>query len=151
MPATPSPPLLRTPPADDRAACVVDLGKGAFSCSTCGIARISGERNLSAHLSGRRHRAFSVAAASETALEDLESMNVWLARLSLHPAPSKTQARLSLRAVHINLFDLVAERFQPVFATVRELRAYTLREKLVFPKSAAKEGGALRVFLRKMF
>jgi hypothetical protein len=78
-------------------------------------------------------------------------MNSWLVRLGMDPTVSKTQARAALRKVHINLFDLIEERMKPVFGSVRELRAYTLREKKVFPKAAAKEGGVLKVFLRKLF
>jgi len=88
---------------------------------------------------------------AEAALDDLARMNGWLLRLGHKVAPSKTQARLALRHIHVNLFDLLAERDGPVFGTVFGLRAYTLAEKLVFPKTAAKEGGALRVFLRHLF
>lgn len=124
---------------------------GSLICMLCKTGVMFKGPLLTSHLRGRRHLAHVAALEAEAALADLARMNGWLLRFGYEVAPSKTQARLALRRIHVNLFDLLAERDGPVFSTVFGLRAYTLAEKVVFPKTAAKEGGALRVFLRHLF
>jgi hypothetical protein len=125
---------------------------GPLACALCGV-HATCEAQLAAHLAGKRHRNASLrqlAARAETALADLDTLNGWLHRLGRPGEGSKTQAREALQRVHINIHDLVEERFQPVFATVSELAAYTLDRQKVFPKWAAKQDGALRLFLRPL-
>eukprot|EP00291_Cryptomonas_curvata_P018961 CAMPEP_0172169074 /NCGR_PEP_ID=MMETSP1050-20130122/10501_1 /TAXON_ID=233186 /ORGANISM="Cryptomonas curvata, Strain CCAP979/52" /LENGTH=114 /DNA_ID=CAMNT_0012840087 /DNA_START=253 /DNA_END=594 /DNA_ORIENTATION=+ len=57
--------------------------------------------------------------------DELDRLNLWLAKLDLEPQPTRSRAVDALRAVHINLFDLLAERFDRRWATVRELRRYS--------------------------
>ena len=82
---------------------------------------------------------------------DLDQLNLWLAKLGLEPQPNKSRAIGALRDVHINLFDLLADRFDRRWATVRELRRYSVDKGLIYPLQAAKQSGeGLRVFLRPL-
>ena len=82
-------------------------------------------------------------------------VNGWVAPyrwpVKLPEEASTTAARAALKRVHINIFDLVSERFEPVFASVKELRTYTTKNSKIFPKAAAKKDGALKLFLRVLF
>jgi hypothetical protein len=83
--------------------------------------------------------------------DDLGQLNSWLAKLGLEPQPTRTRAADALRAVHINLLDLLAERPDRRWATVRELRRYSVEQGLVYPLEAAKRSGeGLRAFLRPL-
>jgi hypothetical protein len=73
------------------------------------------------------------------------------AGLALPEETSTTAARAELKRVHINIFDLVEERFEPVFPSVKELHTYTTKNGKIFPKAAAKKDGALKLFLRVLF
>ena len=72
-------------------------------------------------------------------------------RGAFEPSQITTAARAALKRVHINIFDLMSERFEPVFASVKELRTYTTKNGKIFPKAAAKKDGALKLFLRVLF
>lgn len=125
-------------------------------CALCGV-RASSAAQLQPHLLGRRHakaerraNAPAFAAQAGALLEDLEHMNGWLVRLGHEEAESKTAARRELRKIHINIYDLVENRLEPVFETIPELRKYSVKQGKVFYREAAKEEG-LRNFLRRFF
>lgn len=79
--------------------------------------------------------------------DDLDHLNGYLRKFNLQPAASKTAAAKALRAINVNIFDLVSDETPKVFKSVRELGAYTIKNKKVFPRKKAKSEG-LRVFLR---
>ena len=91
------------------------------------------------------------AARAEAALGDLPTLNAWLAGLGLPGAETVADARRELKKVLINIYDLVEERYQPVFTSVRELAAYTIQEEKIFSLKRAKESGQLKLFLRGLF
>ena len=133
--------------AERRASGATDL-----TCDLCGV-RVTGASEMAHHKKGKRHRAKlrEFAARAEEALDDLATLNRWLVKLSLPEESSKTAARAAVKSVHINIFDLVEERFEPVFPSVKELLAYTRKNDKFFPKQQAKEGGVLKLFLRVFF
>jgi hypothetical protein len=110
-------------------------------------------RVLEAHRRGKRHRAKlgEFAARAEEALTNLDPLHRWLVKLALPEETSTTAARAALKRVHINIFDLVSERFEPVFPSVKELRAYTTKNGKIFSKDSAKKDGVLKLFLRVLF
>ena len=85
--------------------------------------------------------------SANACFDDLEKLNTWLLQFRIEPQPSKTKAVAALREVHINIYDLLAERFSKRFATVRELRSYSQENDKIFPRTQAKAEG-LRCFLR---
>ena len=129
-------------------------GRGAsgLTCELCGV-RATSRRDLEAHRRGKRHRAKlgEFAARAEEALTNLDTLNRWLVKLALPEETSTTAARAALKRVHINIFDLVSERFEPVFPSVKELRAYTTKNGKIFSKDSAKKDGVLKLFLRVLF
>ncbi len=104
------------------------------------------------HLQGKRHlqslRIQRLASLAEEVLDDLAQMNRMLQKLGKPTELSKTQARAAMRKIHINIFDLIEGRLQ-IFPTVWKLRAYSIKNKLIFPLSEAKAEGNLKAFLRK--
>jgi len=92
-----------------------------------------------------QERAANFAAADHS----LERLNGFLARLGRAEEPSKTKARKALRSVMINIYDLVDGQ-DVVFATLAELRDYTIAGRLFFPRGLAKSAG-MRDFLRVIF
>ena len=127
-------------------------GATGLTCELCGV-RASSRRDLENHMKGKRHRdkLREFAARAEEALTDLDTLNRWLVKLGLPEAASTTTARAALRRLHINIFDLVSERFEPVFPSVKELRTYTKKHGKFFPKDAAKKDGVLKLFLLVLF
>ena len=99
----------------------------------------------------RRAHVAEFAATAEAALGDLPTLNAWLAGLDLPVAETVGEARRELKKVLINIYDLVEERYEPVFDSVRELAAYTFQEEKIFPLTQAKGGGQLKLFLRGLF
>ena len=104
-----------------------------------------------------RHMRVLVAHLQEEAIaqanagfDDLDQLNRWLSCFGMKEQPSKSKAVSALRGVHINIYDLVAERYEKRFASVQELRRYSRKAKLIFPLSQAKAEG-LRCFLRPLF
>ena len=95
--------------------------------------------------------ADAFATRAEEALDDLATLNRWLSKLGLGEEDSKTKARAALQKVHINIYDLVNERCEPVFSTVKELAVYSKKNKKIFSKERAKQDGALKPFLRRLF
>jgi len=76
----------------------------------------------------------------------LERINELLAGLGRPPAPSKNQARLALKGVFINIYDLIDGLFDMQHESCNALSKYTKRNKLYFPRQQAKAEG-LRYFL----
>ena len=105
-------------------------------------------RVLVAHL---QEEAIAQAIAQANAgFDDLDQLNRWLSCFGMEEQPSKTKAVSALRGVHINIYDLVAERYEKRFTSVHKLRRYSRKAKLIFPLSQAKAVG-LRCFLRPLF
>ena len=78
----------------------------------------------------------------------LKQLNDILVALGGMAVTSMTQVRKALKtARHINIYDLLAGRFERSFTDFREFRTYTKENKLIFPRDEAKDGG-LRLFLR---
>ena len=78
-------------------------------------------------------------------------MNSYLKQFGEPAASSKKKAKAALSKIHINIFDLIEEKFSAVFKTVGELRDYSITNDKIFPKELAKEDGELRYFLRYFF
>ena len=91
------------------------------------------------------------AEKAERALQDLDKLNTWLVRLGRQAEETAAKARASLKRVNVNIYDLVNDRLEPVFATVAELRNYTKKNNKIFPLQSAKADGLLRLFLRPLF
>ena len=89
---------------------------------------------------------------ANTSLSSLETMNGWLKRFGCAEVETVDEARNELSKIHINIYDLVENRFSPVFKTVSELLKYSVEEGKIFPLKAAKDSHlALRMFLRQLF
>jgi hypothetical protein len=116
------------------------LGASGLTCELCGV-RATSRRDLDNHTKGKRHRAKlgEFAARAEEALTNLDTLNRWLVKLALPEETSTTAARAALKRVHINIFDLVSERFEPVFPSVKELRTYTTKNGKIFPKNTSSK------------
>ncbi len=84
---------------------------------------------------------------ANSCFDNLEQLNTWLMKFRMEPQTSKKKAVAALKEVHINIYDLLAERFEKKFATVSELRSYSQKNDLIFPREKAKAEG-LRCFLR---
>jgi hypothetical protein len=112
------------------------------------------------HMQSRKHaqrvdhlaRSKVVATAAEAALQSLPKLNAWRERLLPGSQPFTTlhEARTALHRVHINLYDLVEERFKPVFRSVDELSEYSKKRGLIFPLNEAKNEKNLKLFLRPL-
>ena len=128
----------------------------AHVCELCGVSARSAA-HLQQHVNGRRHKQAvrraevpEFASQAEASLNSLEAMNEWLKRLGHDEAESKSAARRELREIHINIYDLVEDRLEPIFDTVPELRRYSLKQGKIFPRKEAKQSDSeLRVFLRR--
>lgn len=110
----------------------------------------------------RRHMRLlqeSAGDSVEEALDDLDQMNGFLRSLGRLPQPSKTQAQRILSQIYVNIWDFEAhisvwgfdgQAYDSEFETLRDLRRYTKRNRLFFPKNEAKTTG-YNVFLRNCF
>jgi len=98
----------------------------------------------------RRLEDEAMAARLEGKLENLEALNSWLRKLGRKEEDSPAAARMALKRVHINLYDLEAGRFKRIFTNVDDLAEYSRENHLIFPKDAAKADGLLRLFLRPL-
>lgn len=129
-----------------------DHGTAVLTCDLCNV-RATSRSDLANHLRGKRHgsKLREFAERAEQALDDLATLNRWLAKLRLPEEDNTAHARAALKLVHINIFDLVEERFEPIFPSVKELFAYSKKNKKFFPRATAKSGGVLKLFLRVMF
>eukprot|EP00762_Andalucia_godoyi_P007506 ANDGO_00773.mRNA.1 hypothetical protein CAOG_03730 len=99
--------------------------------------------------SGEERRALNakVEAQFTAKTRTLEGCNKLLGDFGLPPCESITKARAELAKIHINIYDLVAGRFDKVHKSVPALRKYSVDNGLIFPKQQAKSQG-LRDFLR---
>ena len=79
---------------------------------------------------------------------NIEELNRHEKALGLPVSSSVTQARKQLATVHINIFDLVAQRYV-VHKSVIALAYYTQKNHLFFPLEKAK-ADELRFFLRQL-
>lgn len=121
-------------------------------CNLCNVAYAT-RAELREHFETEEHEAKmrEFAARAEEALQDLEKLNTWLVRLGRQAEETAAKARASLKRVNVNIYDLVNDRLEPVFATVAELRNYTKKNNKIFPLQSAKADGLLRLFLRPLF
>jgi len=131
---------------------------------SCGLVLGAGESPLEVLRRHARHRLWRPATlrkwerlllpllqvVAESAFDSLTSMNKWLIGLGLPPATSKSEAHKLLRGVYINIYDLLAERYDRKCSSLAALRKYTHQHRLYYPLAQAKNEG-LRVFLRKLF
>lgn len=85
---------------------------------------------------------------AESMLKDRSSMNALLVKLGLPEEPSATKARAAVAALFINIYDFVNGE-PKTFGSLAELRAYTRKNALVFPRQVAKDQG-MRVLLKKL-
>lgn len=100
----------------------------------------------------RKHKQIlqeEVAYNVEEQLNDLDFMNFVLDKFGYAPENSKRRARDALSGLYINIYDFEAEIYYD-HGSLRNLREYTLRKKLVYPREEAKENG-FKVFLKKLF
>jgi hypothetical protein len=98
----------------------------------------------------RKHMAVLTDRLHERANEnfnDLSQLNFWLSKFGIDQQESKYKAVTLLRNVHINIYDLLEERYEKRFATVNQLRKYSMGADLIFPRVDAKAEG-LQCFLR---
>ncbi|KAH9261056.1 hypothetical protein BASA82_000082 [Batrachochytrium salamandrivorans] len=119
--------------------------KRVFPCKMCNLV-FDTAKLLREHHKSLEHSDLVLKA--NQGFESLDQMNVWLQGLILPMAESKTQARLALKKVHINISDLVRGKYEMCHPTVSDLRRYTIQNGMIFPKHKAKSEG-LKVFLRK--
>lgn len=116
------------------------------------------------HLGGAKHArrveldkcisgAAGVAGEVNAGACSLEKLNEWLVKLRMGAKETVAEAKRELKAVHVNIFDLVREDAPRVFPTRWQLAKYTLKSGKIFPKERAKanDGEGLRMFLRKMY
>jgi hypothetical protein len=85
---------------------------------------------------------------ANSAFENLEKLNYWLAQFHVPAQPSKTKAVAELKKIHINIYDLLDGRFHNFFKKCGDLLRYTRKRKLFYPLESAKAMG-LKAFLRK--
>lgn len=130
-----------------------------LECRLCRLSFATEAERLS-HLNTRRHieaawrraEAPEFAVRANTSLSSLETMNEWLKRFGCAEVETVEEARDELSKIHINIYDLVENRFSPVFKTVSQLSKYSVEEGKIFPLKAAKDSHlALRMFLRQLF
>jgi hypothetical protein len=121
-------------------------------CNLCNVTCAT-RAELREHFETEEHAAKmqEFAARAEEALQDLDKLNTWLFRLGRQAEETAAKARASLKRVNVNIYDLVNDRLEPVFATVAELRNYTKKNNKIFPLQSAKADGLLRLFLRPLF
>ena len=141
--------------------CAAALHTGDSAAHTCSLCDVHATfaAQLQCHLNGRRHakavrraEAPEFAARAEASLDSLETMNNWLKRLGYENAASKSAARRELQQIHINIYDLVNNRLEPVFETVPQLRKYSQKQDKIFPLEEAKESAQLlKLFLRHFY
>ena len=97
-------------------------------------------------------------SANEVLSDDfrkIDKLNAYLALFDLPPAPSVTKAVAALKAINVNIFDLLSARLTGtaprVHATVHDLAEYTFANHLVYPKALAKASSdEIKVFLHKL-
>ncbi|CEP03779.1 unnamed protein product (mitochondrion) [Plasmodiophora brassicae] len=77
-------------------------------------------------------------------------LNSWLLALNLGTATSTTEALQRLQSVHVNIYDLLENRFI-THESATALAKYSKRNGLIFPKRVADKSPALRLFLRPMY
>ena len=131
------------------------IGEAAapLHCDLCNV-RVRHSNQFQQHLQGHRHahsvRSQLITRRAEEVLGDLSEMNSLLLQLGQPEQRSKVRARAALQQIYINIYDLIEGRLK-VFTNRWNLRAYTLKSRLIFPLEQAKAGGALKHFLRVIF
>jgi len=91
----------------------------------------------------------SVAVSVEQKLENLKYLNDILAELCMPEEYSIRQAKKAIRRININIYDFEAGVLK-IHKSLGDLRFYSRKNKLVYPKKLAKENG-YKVFLKKLF
>jgi len=91
----------------------------------------------------------AMMAHAESAFNSLQRLNEWLIGFSYPAESSVKKARAILRTIHINIFDLLENRFDKRHDSLRALQHYTRKHGRYYPLSKAKNDG-LREFLRPM-
>lgn len=100
-------------------------------------------------LLGKIEGVRSEAAAFMSADHSLETMNRWLTSLGEEAQPTKTQARAVLATIHVCIYDLMANKFDRRFASVKMLSIFCYSNDAVFPLGEAKaHPDRIKVFLR---
>lgn len=124
-----------------------------YTCHVCNV-RLRGKEAWQEHLNSTAHRESVAAFAEEAedALGDLDTLNRFREALLPHCAPfqSVAEGHAALGPININIFDLIEERFKPVFSDVDALAEYFIRNGRVFPLREAKADGNLKIFLRHL-
>jgi hypothetical protein len=127
-----------------------DTPSDSFLCNLCNK-RFLNEANFQEHVKGKRHqrRVGRVVKEANLAFNKLDTLNAWLVKLKKEsPQKSCTAAIKILKKIHVNIFDLVEERYI-VHKSVEALARYTIENNLFFPRRNAKSEG-LRCFLREL-
>ncbi|ODH12931.1 hypothetical protein ACO22_07772 [Paracoccidioides brasiliensis] len=88
---------------------------------------------------------------------DTDDINCWhrlCIAVDIDPLPQTIKAcKKEIKGVHVNLVDLVDNTTRQqarLFASVDELRAYTINNSKYFPKESAYAGGVLKYLLREI-
>ncbi len=124
--------------------------------------RMVGERISDGGVAGAEHEHGDAAGDNDN---ELDMLNTWLVRFGKERAETKTKAKHSLRAIYVNIVDLMevfnnfggnpsVQDFEvvPKFNTLRELRDYSKQNDKIYSKKRLKaEHRELRPLLRKMY
>lgn len=123
---------------------------------------VTDEDTAAAHLGMRRHMAAVKRAADVKASHDIFASDERLVALVKKLAPDEYTDGMSraalckiLRTLYINIFDVVKHENDEdalrlsLHKNLWELRSYTFRKHLIFPKDEAKNAG-LKTFLRPL-
>lgn len=124
-------------------------------CDICNIKSFLSIEDERDHMYGKRHeknlRIYNGIRRVETEFNDLSKLNYWLTCFGQTPKTSKTKAYTALSKIHINIFDLLDQKFDKRHRTVFMLARYTRKEELFFPKQLAKTSSVgIRIFLRTL-
>ncbi|KAI9842850.1 MAG: hypothetical protein M1837_006871 [Sclerophora amabilis] len=90
-----------------------------------------------------------------TDVDDIRAWHTLCRTLYIVPPPEEIeQCRKRIKSTHVNLVDLVETRHTgvpvEVFASLDELRGYTIATAKYFPKHSAYAGGVLKYLLREI-
>lgn len=77
----------------------------------------------------------------------LEWWNAMLHELGYESEPSLSLCRQAFRGIFINIYDLESGNYHKQHKNVHELRAYSRKNDLIYPREVAKKKG-LNVFLK---
>lgn len=95
----------------------------------------------------RRNEVNAVTSLMKNAT--LDNYNEWLQGFGELPVTSKTQARLILSKILINIYDLKDKCYHKRFQSYNAFCRYTVQNKLLFPLRKAKKED-IKVFLKRI-